>query len=400
MARPSSKQDRSADNPLPKAKASSTGPSRSANRTGAKTALSIKNSQGSPLYEQVKTAIRLRIQNGIWPVGHRLPTLRQLSADLNIAYATVERGVRELVEEGLLQGRKRGGTVVVEPKRARLQTIGILGSMTYKRMMENSRYGLSLLNHLQEHIIESQRTVVYNHREPEQQLTAVFNDLSLIDAMLIFGPIKRGLEQIGDVIARGIPAIYLGVTVNQDIPTVDSANTSDTCRAIQYLQSQGHQRIAFVTHPFLTGDPTRLHRLDGYLQAMKQTGLKLDPKLIIDAETEKQAEKLLKLNPPPTALFYPSAREFPSLYEQLQGTSLEPGSKMAICVYDDNLWHTVSGLGIAFIDIEQPLRQITHLAVTNILRMLDEPDFNPGHVQCPSALVKVSAQGMRQRIDA
>ena len=369
-------------------------------RKKATDALSIKSRQGSPLYEQVKTAIRDRIQRGTWPVGHRLPTLRQLSIDLNIAYATVERGVRELVEEGLLEGRKRGGTVVVEPKRARLQTIGILGSMTYKRMMENSRYGLALLNHLQEHIIESQRTVVYNHWEPDQPLTSVFNDLSLIDAMLIFGPDKRGLEQIGDVIARGIPAIYLGVTVNQDIPTIDSANTSDTFRAIRHLQSQGHQRIAFVTHPFFTDSPTKQHRMNGYLQAMKQPGLKADPKLIIDTETDKQAEALLKIDPPPTALFYPSSREFPTFFAQLKGTALEPGVNLALCVYDDNLWNTVSALDIAFIDVEQPIRQITQQAVQNILRMLDDPKFNPGHVQCPSALVSVSANGMRQRIDA
>lgn len=383
-----------------KAKASAVGSTRRTSGTKAKAALSIKSHQGSPLYEQVKTAIRLRVQSGAWPVGHRLPTLRQLSADLNIAYATVERGVRELVEEGLLEGRKRGGTVVVEPKRARLQTIGILGSMTYRRMMENSRYGLSLLNHLQEHIIESQRTVVYNHWEPDQPLTSVFNDLSLIDAMLIFGPDKRGLAQIDDVIARGIPAIYLGVTVNQDIPTIDSANTNDTYRAIRLLQSQGHQRIAYVTHPFFSGSPTSQQRQDGYRQAMKQSGIKLDPKLILDAEFDKQAEKLLKLDPPPTALFYPSAREFPHLFEQLKGTALEPGANLALCVYDDNLWNAVTALGIAFIDIEQPLWQIASQAVINILHMLDDPKFNPGHVQCPSALVKVSAQGMRQRIDA
>lgn len=370
-----------------------------ARRSKATATLSIKSQADGPLYEKVKTAIRERIAKGHWPVGHRLPTLRQLSGDLNMAYATVERGVRELVEEGLLQGRKRGGTIVAQPKRPQLQTIGILGSMTFKRMMENSRYGFTLLNLLQERVIESRRMVVYTHWERDQPLASVFNNLSLVDALLIFGPNQRGLEEINTVLQRGVPAVYLGLTASDDTPTVDSANTSDTCRAIQLLQAQGHERIVYVCHSFAADSLTNQQRIEGFRQAMKQSAVGFHPSQVIIAPTEEQAAKLLAVSPRPTAMFYGGAREFPQLYQALLGSPLEPGKQLAVCVYDDNLWNTLTPLGIAFLDIEQPLRQIADRAVDNVLGMLDDPDFHPGKIELPSAIVSVSPDGRRQRVD-
>ena len=132
---------------------------------------------------------------------------------------------------------------------------------------------------------------------------------------------------------------------------------------------------------------------------MKQSAVGFHPSQVIIAPTEEQAAKLLALSPRPTAMFYGGAREFPQLYPQLVGSPLEPGKQLAVCVYDDNLWNTLTPLGIAFMDIEQPLRQIADRAVENVLRMLDDPDFHPGKVELPSAIVSVTSDGRRQRVD-
>jgi DNA-binding transcriptional regulator YhcF (GntR family) len=65
-----------------------------------------------PPYEQVRTQLAQRINDGRLPVGSKLPTVRQLAIDLDIAANTVARAYRELEAAGLLETRGRAGTFV------------------------------------------------------------------------------------------------------------------------------------------------------------------------------------------------------------------------------------------------------------------------------------------------
>jgi DNA-binding transcriptional regulator YhcF (GntR family) len=55
------------------------------------------------------------IATGLLPVGRRLPTIRQLAADLGLAGGTIARAYRELEQAGLIRSRGRHGTFVSEP---------------------------------------------------------------------------------------------------------------------------------------------------------------------------------------------------------------------------------------------------------------------------------------------
>jgi DNA-binding transcriptional regulator YhcF (GntR family) len=75
---------------------------------------------GSPVppFEQLRMAIRQLVATGALPVGSRLPTVRQLAADLGLAPGTVGRAFRELEVEGIIESRGRHGTHVKSaPKR-------------------------------------------------------------------------------------------------------------------------------------------------------------------------------------------------------------------------------------------------------------------------------------------
>jgi DNA-binding transcriptional regulator YhcF (GntR family) len=66
----------------------------------------------TPPFEQIRIAIRQLVATGALPVGARLPTVRQLAADLGIAPGTVGRAFRELELEGIIESRGRHGTHV------------------------------------------------------------------------------------------------------------------------------------------------------------------------------------------------------------------------------------------------------------------------------------------------
>ncbi len=65
-----------------------------------------------PTFEQVRGQLSEMILAGTLPEGTRLPSIRQLASDLELAPGTVARAYRELETEGLVSSRVRHGTVV------------------------------------------------------------------------------------------------------------------------------------------------------------------------------------------------------------------------------------------------------------------------------------------------
>ncbi len=66
----------------------------------------------TPPFEQLRLAIRRLVATGALPLGTRLPTVRQLAADLALAPGTVGRAFRELEAEVVIETRGRHGTHV------------------------------------------------------------------------------------------------------------------------------------------------------------------------------------------------------------------------------------------------------------------------------------------------
>ncbi|MDC5698047.1 GntR family transcriptional regulator [Intrasporangium calvum] len=65
-----------------------------------------------PPFEQVRTQLAGLITSGRLLPGDRLPTVRALAADLGLAANTVARAYKELEAAGLVETRRRAGTVV------------------------------------------------------------------------------------------------------------------------------------------------------------------------------------------------------------------------------------------------------------------------------------------------
>jgi DNA-binding transcriptional regulator YhcF (GntR family) len=71
--------------------------------------LTVALGDPTPPYEQVRRQLAGHIEAGRLLSGTRLPSVRQLAADLGLAAGTVARAYRELEEAGLITtGRARG----------------------------------------------------------------------------------------------------------------------------------------------------------------------------------------------------------------------------------------------------------------------------------------------------
>lgn len=68
----------------------------------------------TPVYEQLRVQIARMVASGVLRRGARLPTIRQLAADLGLAKGTVAKAYEALLRDGIVDAAGRRGTVVVE----------------------------------------------------------------------------------------------------------------------------------------------------------------------------------------------------------------------------------------------------------------------------------------------
>lgn len=66
-----------------------------------------------PRYVQLADIMRQRIKRGIWPAGHVLPSINQLTEEFGVARVTVREATRLLSDEGLLSPQRGRGTFVL-----------------------------------------------------------------------------------------------------------------------------------------------------------------------------------------------------------------------------------------------------------------------------------------------
>ncbi|MDU0349282.1 GntR family transcriptional regulator, partial [Actinomyces sp. MRS3W] len=74
--------------------------------------LTIDPSSSVPPFEQVRAQLTEQIASGALPPGTRLPAVRRLAADLQIAPGTVARAYRELERAGAVRTNRRTGTTI------------------------------------------------------------------------------------------------------------------------------------------------------------------------------------------------------------------------------------------------------------------------------------------------
>lgn len=83
---------------------------------------------GVPPYEQIRSQVLAHVAAGRLRAGDRLPTIRALATDLGVAAGTVGRAYRELEAAGVVQTRRRTGTVVAAGRGAADDAVGHLAA--------------------------------------------------------------------------------------------------------------------------------------------------------------------------------------------------------------------------------------------------------------------------------
>lgn len=97
--------------------------------------LDIDPRGGLPIYLQIVEGVRHALEVGTLRPGERLPTVRELAAELKIAPNTVVKAYNELRRMGLIESRPGVGTLAV----------GDLGGVVREKQIENLYERLGML---------------------------------------------------------------------------------------------------------------------------------------------------------------------------------------------------------------------------------------------------------------
>jgi DNA-binding LacI/PurR family transcriptional regulator len=112
------------------------------------------------------------------------------------------------------------------------------------------------------------------------------------DGVIFIGQSEQR-RQIDELAQRGIPIVVWGFPVaDKHYPVVGSDNFSGGYQATRHLVETGRRRIAFFGH---TRHPENAARFDGYVAALRESGIKVSPRLKFDVpfEMERAREIIL-----------------------------------------------------------------------------------------------------------
>jgi LacI family transcriptional regulator len=145
-------------------------------------------------------------------------------------------------------------------------------------------------------------------------------------------------DRIGAVIPANTPIVLIGTTVIDD-PGYDTVHSDDehgAFEATMHLSDKGHRRIAMIQGPPGAGGK----RNEGYIRALVETGIHLDPNLVLSGKWTRTggaeaAANLLRLPQPPTAIFCANDLMALGAIDAARSLGLEVPQNLALVGFDD-----------------------------------------------------------------
>ena len=203
-------------------------------------------------------------------------------------------------------------------------------------------------------------------------------------------------QRVRNLLESGFPFVAFGRSnADWDFPWVDVDGQAGVYKATQHLIEQGHRRIACVAWPeaSLTGQ----YRLGGYLGAMEQAGLPVEPAWIertenthIDAYTSTQRLLARPAEHRPSAIIALTDLMAMGVINAAWDTGLEPGRDLAVVGFDDA--PIARFLRPPLTTLRQPIAEIGERLVTMLVDICHGRFLGERHVLLqPELVVRASS---------
>lgn len=307
-----------------------------------------------------------------------------------------EKGVsRELREEILKTSREMGYVKVRRAANMRIsRTIGVITAARYLR--EKESFYWPLYRQLASKIQERQSTSVLEVIDESDERALVLPKLvrgSGIDGIIVMGSFSRSyMDVLYHEPPQHIPLICLDSEIGPERgDAVVADNIGGGYEVTHHLLEMGHSRIGFIGTLLKTSSID--NRYLGYVKALMELGIPMNPSWVIDdrdresGELLSEKELLGKTGLPaaehennmmnrPTAYFCNCDRTAFQLIEALSRNGIRVPEDISVAGFDNYMPHGLSEEGITTYAID--LNLMVSKAVSRILYKIEKPASRGG----------------------
>ncbi|HLF25018.1 MAG TPA: LacI family DNA-binding transcriptional regulator [Anaerolineae bacterium] len=221
----------------------------------------------------------------------------------------------------------------------------------------------------------------YERRTIRQVIHGGLIDGVIVSSMLVHDPVVEAL------IDSDKPFVLIGrhpssISVNY----IDSDNRNGACEIVTHLLRLGRRQVATITGPqnMIVG----VDRRDGYLNALRERGLAIDPNLIVESdftETGGFAAMQQLLPYQPQAVFAASDAMAMGALRAIRETGLRVPDDIAIAGFDDMPFAARSEPPLT--TVRQPILRMGAVAAETLIDLIEHPESKPRRIILPIELV-------------
>jgi LacI family transcriptional regulator len=328
--------------------------------------------------------------------GNGRATIREVAELAGVSIATVSRVVngredvspetRELVQRVV---RERG----YSPNRsARGLSGGRTGLIGATVPMVHYPYFSQLVGGAAEALYEQDMRLVlcptlHEHEREVSLLDRLMHGTT--DGALMILP-EESSDELSALLNHGYRFVVIDpmMPLNERIPAVSAAHAAGADQAMKHLLSIGHTRIAAITGP--RGMKATEDRRRGYYAALAAAGLMPEPELEVEGNFEisggvSAAEQLLDLPEPPTAIFSFNDNMAIGAMQTARARGVRIPEDLSIVGFDD--LEEAAIVTPALTTVRQPLAEMGRIAVSLLMRLLDNQRLEALHVELGTRLI-------------
>lgn len=288
---------------------------------------------------------------------------------------------RERIERAIAELGYRPNPVARQLKTGHAPFIGLIVPS-----VANPFYGV-FARHVEEEALACGYQVLLGNsdRDPERERRYAEELWNYGVRGIIFGSSLTNLSHLADLIEQGLHVVAFDRPLQHADQVIIDGVGVDNVQAMRvatrHLLGLGHRRIAFVSGPIRT--VSRLDRLAGYKNALRDAGIEPDPDLIWQGEAlggfgdfgavqlgRQAAHELLSLPNPPTAIVAVNDMFAFGIYAGARDLGLKIPDDLSVVGFDDiDLTEVVEP---PLTTVRQPIPDIAAKAVSLITRRLEE----------------------------
>jgi GntR family transcriptional regulator of arabinose operon len=301
------------------------------------------NTKDKPLYLQIYSALKTRIESGEWSYGAMIPSEHELSELYKISRGTVRKVLATLEEDGLVRRDRGRGTFITRPGDQE-QVPGVNShSISFVVPYVRDSFVSSILLGLESVARIDGYAVVFHHVENDidkQEDILRKSSQQGVSGIVLYPVDSNNVSPVlRELIQDDFPIVFVDRYIRglySDYVTSDNINGG--LMATQHLLSLGHRRIVFLGWGELA--TSMEHRRLGYRQALLEAGIEPDPddewEVIGYPEVDQAAlEERLSQPERPTAIFTANDQLALSVLSVARSLNISIPEQLALVGFDN-----------------------------------------------------------------